>query len=184
LGALTETTILNEFSGGAIGEMIKLTYQARRDRFVSFHRSDGFADLTHFLLLSDVIAKAEQASRAEADVLLIDRLFDSWLCYALSDRGLAVLDEPLLRSIHRSCTQEYLPANAAVVFLEVDVDTALERLKAREDFGVGAPDRERLEEVCRNFEELYASSTVVRVPANREPAKVTAAILDALGLQR
>ena len=175
--------LVREFSSGLIGGLITRTYKRRRERFLRFHENDRFADQTYLLLLADSIAKAEEASCATEDVVLIDRLFDSWLCYAQAGENRLALDDRQVWDLYCNCVKAHLPSDAVTVFLEVEVDTAIRRLNDREDFGVGAPDRERLVAVARNFEELYNRSPAIRVPADREPVKVTATILEAIGLR-
>jgi thymidylate kinase len=174
--------VLGEFSRGPIGRTIRQSYKLQRERFVRFHASESFADETHLMLLADVIAKAEEMSRSDAGVMIVDRLFDSWLCYTLAAENLQGLGDEVARQLHRSCSERHVPADTLTIFLDLDVATALERLAIRDGFGVGKAAQHSLEAVARQFAELYARAPVRRIDAGQRPAEVTAAILEALGL--
>lgn len=181
LQGLASVEVVAEFSRGSIGRAIRSRYALQREPFVRFHGDDAFADQTHLLLLGDTIAKAEEMSRSIADVLIVDRLFDSWLCYTLAAKNRRGIGDEAARELYRSCSREHVPIDAVTVLLEIDTMTARERLAARDGFGFGRAAQERLEAVARQFSDLYAGASIRRVDARRPPSEVTAAILGAIG---
>jgi thymidylate kinase len=174
--------IVSEFSRGSIGRAIRSCYALQREPFVRFHGDDSFADQTHLLLLGDTIAKAEEMSRSAADLLLVDRLFDSWLCYTLTAQNRRALGDAAVRDLYRNCSREHVSGDAVTVFLELDTLTALKRLALRDGFDFKESAQLRLEAVAQQFVELYAGSSTIKVDAARPPSEVTAAILEAVGL--
>ncbi|HZF12258.1 MAG TPA: hypothetical protein VFE33_26015 [Thermoanaerobaculia bacterium] len=174
---------IGEFSRGLIGRAVRRSYRLQRERFVRFHSADPFADQTHLLLLADTIAKAEEMSRSTAEILLVDRLFDSWLCYTLAAGDRRGLQDAAVRTLHQRCSREHVASDAVTVFLELEVMTALERITNRDGFELKRTEQQRLEATARQFADLYADAPVLRVDAGRSPAEVTAAILDAVGLK-
>jgi thymidylate kinase len=173
--------VIGEFSQGPVGRAIRRRYRERQERFVHFHTSEQFADQTHLLLLADTIAKVEEMSRSGAGALIIDRLFDSWLCYTLAARNRRGLDDATVRELYRSCSRKYVSADTVTVFLDLDVATALKRLSVRDHFGAGTAEQRGLEAVAQRFSELYSDRAVYRVDATGTPAEVTAEILEAVG---
>jgi thymidylate kinase len=174
---------VGEFSQGPIGRAIRRCYRDRQERFVRFHGREPFADQTHLVLLADTVAKAEEMSRSAAGVLVVDRLFDSWLCYTLTAGNRRGLDDAMVRELHRDCSREHVPAGSVTVFLDLGVPAALERLATRDGFGSKQGEARRLEAVAQRFAELYSGTQVRRVDASRPPAELTAAILEAAGLK-
>ena len=175
--------VVGEFSQGPIGRAIQRCYRDRQERFLRFHTAEPFADQTYLTLLADSIAKAEEMSRSAAGMLIIDRLFDSWLCYTLAAGNRRGLDDATVRELHRNCSREHVPVGTVTIFLDLDVATALERLATRDGFGSKKAEKRRLETVAQEFTELYSSVPIQRVDASRSPAEVTAAILEAAGLE-
>ena len=175
--------IVGEFSRNAIGRAARRCYQMNRERFVRFHASEAYADQTHLVMLADAVSKAEEVSTSTADVVLIDRLFDSWLCYSLAGKKRRVLSSAdVLEELYRRSREEYL-SDSQTVFLEVDVATALERLASRDDFGLKEGSERQLQELAWFFSELYTRVPVHRVAAGRPFAEVTTAIAEAVGLK-
>jgi dTMP kinase len=175
--------VVGEFSQGPIGRAIRRCYRERREPFVRFHGMEPFADQTHLVLLADTVAKAEEMSRSAAGMLVVDRLFDSWLCYTLAAGNCRGLDDATIRKLHRDCSLEHVPAGTVTVFLDLDVATALARLAARDGFESQEAETKRLEAVAQRFAKHYSSAPVRRMDASRSPAEVTAAILEAAGLE-
>jgi len=175
--------IFDEFSRGQVGRSIRRCYRRRRERFVRFHEEDLFADQTHLLLLADTIAKAEEVSRSEANISIVDRLFDSWLCYTLAAGDRHGLGDATVRDLYRSCSREHCADDAVTVFLELDTATALRRLVSRDGFRFDKTEECRLGEVARQFAELYTDTSILRVDAERPLSEVTAAIIASVGLK-
>lgn len=176
---------VGEFSQGPIGRTARRGYRDRRERFVRLHGDERFADQTYLLLLADTVAKAEEITelrRASPGVILVDRLFDSWLCYTLAAGNRRGLADERVCELHQSCTDAYSSQDAVTVFLELDTETALERLAARDHFVARETERRLLEEVGRRFEELYARRSVRRVDACLAKTDLTIAIMRAVGL--
>lgn len=182
LRRIASVEIVSEFSRGPIGRAIRRGYGLRRERFICFHEADRFADQTYLLLLGDTIAKAEEMSRSGADLVLVDRLFDSWLSYSLAAGNRRVLEDATIQEIHRACSREHVSGNTVTVFLELDVAVAVKRLAARDSFGFKDAEQHRLEEVARQFAKLYLDASIIRVDAGRSPLEVTEAILKSLEL--
>jgi thymidylate kinase len=179
LGEAATVESVGEFSSRATGRTLRRCYRGGRRRFVRLHDDDAFADQTHFLLLADTIAKSEQIHDSRADLVIVDRLFDSWLCYTLT-AGEGVLSHAVARHLHARCRQRLLGVRTLAVFLDVQVGTALVRLDRRDRFGVGPGDGERLELARDFFRGLYADDLGVTVDGEQVPALVTAEILDHL----
>ena len=148
-----------------------------------FHAAEPFADQTYLVLLADAVAKAEEMLRSTADVLVVDRLFDSWLCYTLAAGDRRALDDTTVRQLHHDCSHEHVPVGTVTIFLDLDVAAVLKRLAARDGFGSKEAEAKRLEAVAQRFVELYSNAPVWRVDASRPPSEVTAAILEAAGLE-
>lgn len=182
LRGVTSVETIGEFSRGLIGRAVRRSYWLRRERFVRIHDEDRFADQTHLLLLADTIAKAEEMARSEAELLFVDRLFDSWLCYTLAATNRHGLPDAMAWELHRNYSRQYASKDRVTIFLELDVATAMERLGTRDGFGFEKQAQQRLEAVARRFGEIYAGAPVQRVDAGRSPVEVTEAILQAVGL--
>jgi len=182
--APTSPEVVGEFSAGPIGRLIKAVYRDKRRRFLRLHSTERFADQTHLVLLADTIAKAEEIAASSADHLLVDRLFDSWLCYTLAANNRLVLSDGLVRQLYWHCRPEHVSSKIITIFLAVDVDTALERLSNRDGLRDRPEDRIRLELVARQFEELYTYVPVVRVQAEGKSSEVTASIIKAIGVRK
>lgn len=172
--------LVGEFSKRTIGRSISEAYSERQERFLRFHTTEAFADQTHFMLLADTVSKVEEASESEAEHVIIDRLFDSWLCYTLAAKNRLALNDELACRLYRSCVSQYLRQNHLTIHLNLDVETAIQRLALRDRFGANASDRRRLEDVSRKFRYLYKNRPVTTIAANRDPEEITESIIQKL----
>lgn len=181
LKASASVAIVSEFSRGSIGRTIRRRYHSERQRFVHFHSKDRFSDQTHLVLLADTIAKVEEMSQLTVEVVLVERLFDSWLCYTLAAGSRCMLTDSAVRDLHLKCSEEHVSGDSITVFLELDAATAIRRLATRDGFGQEESEDRRLESVAWQFSELYADTSIIRVDARRTPLEVTEEIIDAVG---